>query len=739
MHVGTSQQAKRLGEIEVRDLTERRLIGTALLLIVATAPLAVWYLPGTVFRWQHSLGFAAVTAAASAALVLCRRSALSGAAVLTLALVGVGAAATLLMPEAGFVFLVLAVVVAGALPYPPAPLAVGLGSAALSALVHVRLVPQPYPGPAIFALCLVGAVLFVNGRSTADVLRWSWRRHSETVRLAEELRDRQGQLNRTIKALDLAYRLLQHTNHELAEAQEEALEAQRQRERFTANISHELRTPLNLILGFSEMMYVSPETYGSVNWTKPLRRDVTRIYEASRHLSQLVDDVLDLSRVQVDRLPLHREPSDLGQVVREAADGVAGLLHGQPVRLTVHVEPNLPRLMLDGTRIRQVLVNLLANAIRFTDEGEITVDVRREQDDVVVSVRDTGAGIPADQLDGVFDEFRQAEAAARHHGGAGLGLAISKELVQMHGGRIRVESEPGKGTAFHFTLPVSEAPVVASGLRVGQRLSLPADTYGDYLLLLNDEADVATLLQRHLEPYRLISPAVWRDSRELAAVHPKAALYNLSPKALARLATELPDVAVPADVPIVFCSIPSLSWRAEHLGVKASLHKPVRRQQLLALLEGMGRGDGAGEDAADVLVVDDDHGFAQLVGRWLEAEARRVRLAYSGEEGLAEMRRRPPAAVLLDLRMPGLPGTEVLRQMRADPTLKEIPVAVLTGADVEDDLAEAQPRAVGLLQREGWSLSDTLGSIAALLGFAKPSVSVTPSPATPESLAERCD
>lgn len=171
---------------------------------------------------------------------------------------------------------------------------------------------------------------------------------------------------------------------------EEALQGQRLKEHLTANISHELRTPLNLILGFSEMMYMSPEVYGDVSWSKPLRRDVTRIYEASRHLSQLVDDVLDLSRVQVERLPLHKEMCDVGQIVREAADTVAGLLRGQAVELAVQVEPSLPLLALDATRIRQVLMNLLANAIRFTDEGEIAVQARQQDDEVLVSVSDTG-------------------------------------------------------------------------------------------------------------------------------------------------------------------------------------------------------------------------------------------------------------------------------------------------------------------------------------------------------------
>ncbi|MHB0876049.1 MAG: hybrid sensor histidine kinase/response regulator [Anaerolineae bacterium] len=752
------QQMRRVGRLDLRDLTERRLATTAMLLFVVAGPPAVWYLPGPGFNWQRCLGLATIAMAAAVAWLARRANPAAGTAILILALAAVGAGAAFAVPEATFALMVLAVAVASILPSPIVPLATGLGCAGLYALIHFMVLPQPYPEVTIPGLALAGGILSLSARSSMEIMGWFWRRHDQTLRLAEDLRDRQGQLNRTVKALDLAYRLLQHTNHQLAEVQEQALEAQRQKERFTANISHELRTPLNLILGFSEVMYMSPEVYGEVNWSKPLRRDVTRIYEASRHLSQLVDDVLDLSRVQVERLPLRKEANDVGQIVREAADTVAGLLRGQGVRLSVQIEPGMPPVAFDATRIRQVLVNLLTNAIRFTDEGEIAVRVRQaapvgalvtpvgalgapgmadeaaveeaQGDQILVSVSDTGAGIPAAELQAVFNEFHQAEAAVRRQGrGVGLGLAISRKLVQMHGGRIWAESETGKGSTFYFTLPTDGTTAPNATLRMGQPLPLPKDRYGDYVLLLNSEADTASMLQRHLEGYRVVTADAWYDDLELAGVPPRAAVCNLSPRAVVSLQGALPSVSIPDDVPVLFCCIPSAAWRIEHLGVRASLQKPVRRQELLSLLDGLGGSD-------DVLVVDDDRGFVQLVVRWLEADGRRVRFAYDGEDGLEQMRRDPPRAVLLDLRMPGVSGVDVLSEMRADPALRDIPVAVLTGTDADDDPTMARARVIGLLQRDGWGLSDTLDSVAELLRFARPS-RVTSSPATPESLADR--
>ena len=702
---------------ELDDLAERALTPTAILLAFAGLAGAVSYLPGSVFRWQPCALLAAVALVAIAGLCL-RRQAVAGIVTLAVGQLLIAVPAGKLLPGSMSLVICLAIACSAALPWSAAPLVTAIGGSVLTFATDRLLQPQPYVAVAVLFYLMVGTALFFSCRASRLTLRWSWRRHTEALKLAEELRDRQGQLNRTIKALDLAYRLLQRTNHELAEARAEADEARQVKERFTANISHELRTPLNLILGFSEMMYVSPQVYGEVNWTKPLRRDVARIYEASRHLAQLVDDVLDLTRVQGEHMPLRKEWCDLTELATEAVATVSGLLRTSALRLRVEADPALPRLWLDGTRIRQVLLNLLSNAIRFTDEGEIVVTLRQRQADILVSVRDTGMGIPEQELASIFDEFYQSEMAAKKQGGGmGLGLAISKRIVQLHDGRIWAESTLGKGTTVSFTLPAGDSYVRTSRLKLSQPTPVPANPYADCVLLLGDEPDVAQVLERHLDGCRVFCAGdVGEAERLIAEHHPKAVIRNLPPSALARLASEvLSEGAMPAaavDLPLLFCSIPSAGWRVEAMGVYGSLQKPIGKQQLLALLGRLG-------PVRDLLVIDDDQGFVQLLERMLtgiEGPGYRVRHAYTGAAGLAAMRKRVPEVVLLDLLMPEMSGSEVVAKMRADPQLARVPVIVLTAADVEEDMASFRTRAVGLVQVHGWALDDTLGAIKDLVG-----------------------
>lgn len=323
---------------------------------------------------------------------------------------------------------------------------------------------RAYPLPELLGMLGGGAGLaWLSVRMVYTALEWAWTTQQRASELLELARDRQAQLSRTLKSLEVTNGLLHRTQCELIYAHRQAEEARRLKERFAANISHELRTPLNLILGFSEMMYLSPEAYGEVNWTPALRQDIHQIYRSSRHLLDMIDDILDLSRFEIGGFTLEREPTPLEPLLRDTVEIVTELFRSRSIRLDVEVAPDLPALHIDSTRIRQVVLNLLNNAARFTTKGGVCVEAKRNNGEVVVSVRDTGPGIPADKLPYLFDEFYQVDHSLhRRQGGAGLGLAISKHFVEAHDGRIWVESQMGIGSTFYFALPIPEQHVPIS-------------------------------------------------------------------------------------------------------------------------------------------------------------------------------------------------------------------------------------------------------------------------------------
>ncbi|MBC7239137.1 MAG: hypothetical protein H5T71_03435, partial [Chloroflexi bacterium] len=228
------------------------------------------------------------------------------------------------------------------------------------------------------------------------------------------------------------------------------------KQQFAQTISHELRTPLNLIISFTELMIQTPEYYEAPLPPK-YARDLGIIYRNARHLQSLINDVLDLARIEAAQMALITEETDLSALTYEAVNTVRSLVESRGLALHTNIPPALPRLRVDPRRIRQVLFNLLSNAVRFTEKGSITVTVMQQDNEIVFAIRDTGIGIADEDKTRIFEEFRQADSGThRRYGGAGLGLAISKRFVELHGGRIWVESQVGQGSTFYFTLPITQ-------------------------------------------------------------------------------------------------------------------------------------------------------------------------------------------------------------------------------------------------------------------------------------------
>lgn len=309
----------------------------------------------------------------------------------------------------------------------------------------------------ILALVLSFTVLLAwqTLRTLYLALDWADNSQQSVRKLLEAARDRQAELAALTHSLEQSLATLKRAQGELVAARRHADEARRAKNEFVAKITHELRTPLNVILGFSEMMHLSPETYAPAAWSATLRRDVAQVYRNSRYLLELIDDILSLSAFDVVEFGLNREPAAIEPLLLDSVEYARTLFAAKPVTVDHQIEPGLPLLSLDRARIRQVLINLLNNAQRFTDAGAVCLAARRSGGEVVVSLADSGSGIPPDQVQHVFEEFYQGDRTLYgRRGGAGLGLAICKQFVEAHGGRIWVESQLGKGSRFVFTLPL---------------------------------------------------------------------------------------------------------------------------------------------------------------------------------------------------------------------------------------------------------------------------------------------
>ncbi|MHB0875861.1 MAG: ATP-binding protein, partial [Anaerolineae bacterium] len=555
---------------------------------------------------------------------------------------------------------------------------------------------------------------------------------------AEEAMRRRGELERANKDLREMYALLERSNRELELARREAEEARLVKARFAANISHELRTPLNLILGFSRVMYQSPEVYGPVNWTPELRLDVREVHRASRHLSSMIDDILDLSRIEARRLPLSLQPTSLAAVVHEAAAITRGLLRNTGVALVVDVERDLPEVLVDRTRIRQVLLNLLTNATRFTTAGQIVLSASTQDGEVVVAVADTGSGIAESDLPTVFDEFSQAKAPITSGpGGAGLGLAICREIVQLHGGRIGVESRVGEGSRFHFTVPLPGSGRARSRLAynapVGWQPPLPSGQFErPVVILATDPADAAAVA-RGVEGFRTVAAGGIESLADIVREeHPQAVVLVRDPiePGPGPSPDELWRAAGRTDLPLIECEVPSSKSAQRRLGVNAYLTKPLRVEDLLAVIR------EGGWEAPTVLVADDDGSSRQMLKRVLAAALPEsvVTDSTDGTEALAALRQSHFDLLVVDLVMPKMGGVEMLGQARQEGLLADTRVAVITGVPYVDDVPPLCPLSLRLTRNQhdggGWGrcLSALLASVSP--DYSRPAP-VPPSPATP--------
>ena len=489
-------------------------------------------------------------------------------------------------------------------------------------------------------------------------------------------------------------------NKELELRNREVERANRMKSEFLASMSHELRTPLNAIIGFSDLL--AEQIAGALSSKQ--QRFVGHIQQGARHLLALINDILDLSKVEAGRLELSRENVPVTTVLADVLTGIRAAAAAKSIAVHSSMGPDVT-VFADRIRFKQILFNLLSNAVKFTpDGGKIWVEATERRGRLTVSVSDTGLGIPIEEQEAIFDAFHQAGATTKGiKEGTGLGLAISKRLVEEHGGRIWVESEPNKGARLSFTMPAGRAqsedaaPEDAGGGEMGPPRDRPL------VLVVDDEAPARELLASWLEPegYQLITAGSSAEALAKAAEHvPDAITLNMLMPGKGGWDTlyELKKTPVTAGIPVIVVTVVDEPKIGLALGAAEYLVKPVDKE---VLLETIRRHIGPGSDGpAKVLVVDDEAGTRELLKEMLESDGYIPVLASSGKEALEALAHISVSAILLDLIMPEMDGFEMLLRMKEDPGLRNIPVLVLTAKDLTDNEIEMlRHETIGLFQK----------------------------------------
>ena len=473
---------------------------------------------------------------------------------------------------------------------------------------------------------------------------------------------------------------LNHANAEAQAAREIAEQANLAKSAFIANMSHELRTPLSAIIGYSEMMTEEIEEGGDV---AEFGADMRKIEGNARHLLGLINDVLDLSKVESGKMDVYPEAFDIEPVLRDVATTAQTLVERKANRLDVQVAPGLGRMVSDVTKVRQILLNLLSNAAKFTERGTISLSVRRElfddRDHVVFQVNDTGIGMTQEQLSRLFQRFVQADVSTtRKYGGTGLGLSLTKALSEILGGSVSVVSQEGEGTTFTIRLPANYQAEGAAELTEPEDMAARG---GDLVLVIDDDADQRALMTKflHREGFQVSTAADGISGLTLAReLTPRAILLDVMMPGIdgwSVLSALKADPALDA-MPVIMVTFIEQRALAASLGAADYVMKPVRWDRFKTVM------DRYRPLENEVLVIDDDDDTRARIRKAMEHDGWSVTEAENGQDGLEKLSMARPGVVLLDLTMPVMDGFAFLEAMRSKPEFETVPVVVLTALDL---------------------------------------------------------
>jgi signal transduction histidine kinase/CheY-like chemotaxis protein len=623
----------------------------------------------------------------------------------------------------------------------PAAVSISLGET-----MFVLLLPKLTPVEArqtatvITVMVIWGTLLMMVAvyRRVHQLDDWMTEYYQRAQGVLEEARNRRAEFEQSLQDLANANRQIALSNERLASLRLIAEDAQKAKAAFVAKVSHEFRTPLNMIIGLVSLTVETPSVYAE-DLPLELQEDLNTVYRNCEHLASLINDVLDLSQAEAGRFTLYKERVNMKEIINSALVVTRPLVEKKGLELEVSIPDHLPEVYCDRTRIRQVVLNLASNAARFTDEGGLEIRVARRGEYVQFSVADTGPGIPPEDIKRIFEPFCQGSGRLwRDRPGSGLGLTISKQFVQRHGGRIWVESKVGVGTTFFVELPIS-APVehlvgadrwmkahwawMESGFRTG-RVGLADQTFRPRIILCDETDTLYPAFARSCDAVEFIGTGDVGQAAHEARQFPVSAvvLNSTAPEELWSLMRkarqEMPGT------PLIGCCVPPRLQRAVEAGATTYLVKPVMQHDLEKAIRTLRK------PVKRVLVVDDDPEVLRLFKRMLRVldNAMEVTLAISGERALEEMREQLPDLVLLDVVMPGMDGWEVLKRKGEEDHLRDIPVIFISGQDpTEQPLAS---EVVMVTMDEGLALNQLLTcslELPALL--TKPVQAPDPTPA----------
>lgn len=490
---------------------------------------------------------------------------------------------------------------------------------------------------------------------------------------------------------------LKATQNALVAAMQESERANHAKSQFLANMSHELRTPLNAIIGYSEMLVDEVLDLGQDGMTD----DLGRIHAAGKHLLGLIDDVLDLSKIEAGKMVLNREEFSLQTVIEDVAATVRPMLAERRTSMKIDYQAGLAPIFSDQIKIRQILFNILSNAVKFTENGSIVVTARSEdrQDGnwIMIEVVDSGIGMSMEQVERVFGEFIQADSSTtRKYGGTGLGLAISRKMTQMLGGRISATSAPGKGSTFTIELPTRMSEPAAATLKLSESaVDIPRNTgvdTGRILLVIDGNPSELNRAARQLASwgFGVVSANQGLEGVRLAReLHPMAILLDTTMRDAEGhdVATRLRNDLATADIPII--ATPDMSG------------EPIDRERLLDQLVAL-LPRTANKSA---LVVDGDAAVRQLLAQSLEKAGWKVSETENGQDAMALIKDAKPDLIVLELMLTMIDGQTFLQALKASPDTASVPLMIITAKPISaNERMKLRDKAITVIEKgaDGW-------------------------------------